>query len=89
MRFLDPDECCLRLLDGGNSFGRAPAPTRRRTSGAKLFPAESNGGTCKGSESRDKVSVRRFAGPWRRDEEESRAEAEDFNTLTDSLGGFD
>ncbi|CAM9483306.1 unnamed protein product [Scytosiphon promiscuus] len=103
MRFLDPDESNLRILTeqrqqqqqqqrSRNPFASSRTPSspspRGAPRGAGGGGARRRGGSIGGS-----VGVGEASGVAPRESvgkrlEEDRAEAEDFDTLTDSLGGF-
>lgn len=84
MRFLDPDESNLRLLCERNPFASRPRGKRGTTGrgggGGSDGGGEGGGGRKKGGQGGGGRGAEGFR--------EDKAEAEDFDTLTDSLGGF-
>lgn len=90
MRFLDPDESNLRLLTGQNPFGSRPRDARGTEGhGSGSGSVEGGDGGRGGSMSRAVEETGHHAGKGGGNVGvEDQAEAEDFNTLTDSLGGF-
>lgn len=89
MRFLDPDESNLRVLSGQNPFGRLP-PRRRGTEGRRGRGGGGGGGSRGAASEGDGNAGETGHVAQEKSERlrEDQAEAEDFDTLTDSLGGF-
>lgn len=96
MRFLDPDESNLRFLCGQNPFGPLP-PRRRRTEGRGgrgggggegSSGSASRGASVGGGIVGETGDLAQETGGGRLIDSVDQAEAEDFDTLTDSLGGF-
>lgn len=72
MRFLDPDEANLRLLSRGNPFGAWSRASRGVGTEAADAVRDDD---APGGDALGRVA-------------EDREEEEDFNSLTESLGGF-
>lgn len=72
MRFLDPDASSLRLLSKGNPFGAWSLDPRAADTG--------------GSDAEEKTEV--VGNNMAEASMEEKAEKEDFDILTESLGGF-
>ena len=85
MRFLDPDESNLRLLCERNPFSSRPRGNRGTTGRGGDGVGGGGGG---GGRSRGEGGVGGLEGESGEGSREDKAEAEDFDTLTDSLGGF-
>lgn len=88
MRFLDPDESEVRLLSDQNPFGSQPR-SRGKKSGGDGGDGRRGGRRDSGDDGHpgtgDLGGIDREKGEKLR---QDNAEAEDFDTLTDSLGGF-
>lgn len=78
MRFLDPDESALRLLAGGNPFATWSSTATARGGGGI-------GSGAGGGHERAKAEHNPAAAAALK---EDKAEEEDFENLTQSLGGF-